>query len=124
MPDEEELLDEKGAVDALNKALALQYRSALQYSLTSSSLTGIPAQAIGGLLIECGDRETVPRCGQVFEPPPAGARQLVRVHRADRAAGRLAPDRDEQSADDGRAGAAARAGNRRKAPPRLRARRE
>lgn len=57
MPDEEELLDEKGAVDALNKALALQYRSALQYSLTSSSLTGIPAQAIGGLLIEYGDRE-------------------------------------------------------------------
>ncbi len=65
MPDEEELLDEKGAVDALNKALALQYRSALQYSLTSSSLTGIPAQAIGGLLIEYGDREL------------AGARLLV-----------------------------------------------
>ncbi len=57
MPDEEELLDEQGAIDALNKALAMQYRSALQYSLTSSSLTGIPAQAIGGLLIEYGDLE-------------------------------------------------------------------
>ena len=57
MPEEEELLDEKAAVKALNKALELQYRSALQYSLTSSSLTGIPAQAIGGLLIEYGDRE-------------------------------------------------------------------
>jgi bacterioferritin (cytochrome b1) len=57
MPEEEELLDEKAAVKALNAALTLQYRSALQYSLTSSSLTGIPAQAIGGLLIEYGDRE-------------------------------------------------------------------
>ena len=57
MPEEEELLDEKAAVKALNTALELQYRSALQYSLTSSSLTGIPAQAIGGLLIEFGDRE-------------------------------------------------------------------
>ena len=57
MPEEEEKLDEKEAVKRLNAALALQYRSALQYSLTSSSLTGIPAQAIGGLLIEYGDRE-------------------------------------------------------------------
>lgn len=57
MAEEEELLDEEGAVEALNAALTLQYRSALQYSLTSSSLTGIPAQAIGGLLIEYGDRE-------------------------------------------------------------------
>lgn len=57
MPDEEELIDEQAAIDALNKALAMQYRSALQYSLTSSSLTGIPAQAIGGLLIEYGDLE-------------------------------------------------------------------
>jgi bacterioferritin (cytochrome b1) len=57
MADEEELLDEKGAVDALNAALRLQYRSALQYSLTSSSLTGLQAQAVATLLVEFGDRE-------------------------------------------------------------------
>ena len=57
MAEEEETLDEAGAVEALNQALSLQYRSALQFSLTSSSLTGIPAQAIGGLLIEMGDQE-------------------------------------------------------------------
>lgn len=57
MPEEEETLDEQAAIEALNASLTLQYRSALQYSLTSSSLIGIPAQAIGGLLIEYGDRE-------------------------------------------------------------------
>ncbi len=57
MPGEEELLDEGAAIEALNAALRLQYRSALQYSLTSSSLTGIPAQSIAGLLIGYGDEE-------------------------------------------------------------------
>ena len=57
MPDEEELLDEQGAVEALNAALRLQYRSALQYSLTSSSITGLQAQSVATLLVEFGDRE-------------------------------------------------------------------
>jgi bacterioferritin (cytochrome b1) len=54
---EEEQLDTAAAVDRLNAALALQFRSALQYSLTSASLTGIEAQAIATQLIGFGDQE-------------------------------------------------------------------
>jgi bacterioferritin (cytochrome b1) len=57
MADEEEKLDEEGAVERLNKALALQYRSALQYSIVASSLTGIEAQALGPKLTGFGDAE-------------------------------------------------------------------
>jgi bacterioferritin (cytochrome b1) len=57
MSREEELLDVDGAIKALNAALVLQYRSALQYSLTSASLTGIPGQAIANLLVSFGDEE-------------------------------------------------------------------
>jgi bacterioferritin (cytochrome b1) len=57
MPDEEEKLDEQEAVKRLNKALSLQYRSALQYSIVASSLTGIEAQALGSKLTEFGDAE-------------------------------------------------------------------
>jgi bacterioferritin (cytochrome b1) len=57
MPDEEETLDEQEAIDRLNDALSLQFRSALQYSLSSASLTGIEAQAIAGELISYGDQE-------------------------------------------------------------------
>ena len=56
MPDEEKL-DEKKAVKRLNAALELQYRSALQYSIVASSLTGIEAQALGSKLTEFGDSE-------------------------------------------------------------------
>jgi bacterioferritin (cytochrome b1) len=57
MPDEEEKLDEQEAVKRLNRALSLQYRSALQYSIVASSLTGIEAQALGSKLTEFGDAE-------------------------------------------------------------------
>jgi bacterioferritin (cytochrome b1) len=57
MPEEEEKLDEREAVKRLNRALALQYRSALQYSLVASSLTGIEAQALGSQLTAFGDAE-------------------------------------------------------------------
>jgi bacterioferritin (cytochrome b1) len=57
MPDDEEKLDEQEAVKRLNLALSLQYRSALQYSIVASSLTGIEAQAIGSKLTEFGDAE-------------------------------------------------------------------
>lgn len=56
MPDDEKL-DEKKAVKRLNTALELQYRSALQYSIVASSLTGIEAQALGSRLTEFGDAE-------------------------------------------------------------------
>jgi bacterioferritin (cytochrome b1) len=56
MPDEEKL-DEKEAAKRLNAALELQYRSALQYSIVASSLTGIEAQALGSKLTEFGDAE-------------------------------------------------------------------
>ena len=56
MPDEEKL-DEKEAVKRLNKALELQYRSALQYSIVASRLTGIEAQELGSQLTGFGDNE-------------------------------------------------------------------
>jgi bacterioferritin (cytochrome b1) len=57
MPDSEEKLDQKEAVFRLNKALALQYRSALQYSMVAASLAGIEAQALGSKLTDFGDVE-------------------------------------------------------------------
>lgn len=57
MPEKEEKLDEKEAVERLNAALELQYRSALQYSIAASSLTGIEAQALGSKLTAFGDSE-------------------------------------------------------------------
>ncbi|HEX5983026.1 MAG TPA: ferritin-like domain-containing protein [Solirubrobacterales bacterium] len=57
MPEDEEKLDEKEAVKRLNKALELQYRSALQYSIVAAGLTGIEAQALGSKLTEFGDAE-------------------------------------------------------------------
>ncbi|HEY6145105.1 MAG TPA: ferritin-like domain-containing protein [Solirubrobacterales bacterium] len=56
VPDEEKL-DEKEAVKRLNAALEMQYRSALQYSVAASSLTGIEVQALGSKLTEFGDSE-------------------------------------------------------------------
>ena len=47
MPDEDEKLDVDQAIERLNAALVLQYRSALQYSLSSGSLFGIEFQAFG-----------------------------------------------------------------------------
>ena len=55
--EEEEKLDVEEAIRCLNAALVLQYRSALQYSLTSASLTGIEAQAVATQLIAFGDEE-------------------------------------------------------------------
>jgi bacterioferritin (cytochrome b1) len=53
----EEKLDEKEAVKRLNAALEMQYRSALQYSIVASSLTGIETQSLGPKLTEFGDSE-------------------------------------------------------------------
>jgi bacterioferritin (cytochrome b1) len=57
MPDQEELLDETEAIKRLNVALTQQFRSALQYSIAASSLTGIEAQGLGTKLTEYGDEE-------------------------------------------------------------------
>jgi bacterioferritin len=54
---EEETLDVEAALDALNAALRLQFRSALQYSLTSASLVGLEAQAVASVLVTYGDQE-------------------------------------------------------------------
>lgn len=47
VPEEEEKLDVEGAIEHLNRALALQYRSVLQYTLSSGSLFGFEFQALG-----------------------------------------------------------------------------
>jgi bacterioferritin (cytochrome b1) len=57
MPESEEKLDEKLAVERLNEALRLQMRSALQYSHTAASLTGFEVQAVAERLTEFGDAE-------------------------------------------------------------------
>jgi bacterioferritin (cytochrome b1) len=45
--DVEEKLDTDAAIVALNKALELQYRSVVQYTLTSGSLFGFEFQSLG-----------------------------------------------------------------------------
>jgi bacterioferritin (cytochrome b1) len=54
---EEETLDEKVAVERLNAALSLQYRSALGYTLASGSLFGFEYQALGDRLWDYGRAE-------------------------------------------------------------------
>lgn len=59
MPEEEEKLDVEAAVERLNAALSLQYRSALQYSLNAGSLFGFEFQGLGERLWEFGRAELV-----------------------------------------------------------------
>ena len=54
---EEEKLDVEGAIEAINAALRLQYRSALQYTLASGSLFGFEYQSLGDQLWEYGRAE-------------------------------------------------------------------
>lgn len=61
----EERLDETKAIECLNRALAQQYRSTLQYSIVAATLKGLEAQALGVKLTEFGDEEL------------SGARQLI-----------------------------------------------
>jgi bacterioferritin (cytochrome b1) len=53
----EETLDVEQAVERLNAALALQYRSALQYTLSSGSLFGFEFQSLGDRFWEFAQRE-------------------------------------------------------------------
>ena len=57
MPEKEEKLDVEGAIDAINAALRLQYRSALQYTLASGSLFGFEYQSLGDQLWDYGRAE-------------------------------------------------------------------
>lgn len=57
MTDEEELLDEEGAVELLNEALTMQYRSALQYTIASGSLFGFEFQSLGDQFWDFGRKE-------------------------------------------------------------------
>ena len=54
---QQETLDVEGAIEGINAALRLQYRSALQYALTSSSLFGFEFQSLGDRLWEYGKAE-------------------------------------------------------------------
>jgi bacterioferritin (cytochrome b1) len=55
--DPQETLDEKQAIERLNAALTLQLRSALQYSLTAASLSGLQVQGLAEMLTGYGDAE-------------------------------------------------------------------
>ena len=57
MSEEEEKLDVEEAVDRLNDALRLQYRSVHQYTLSSGSLFGFEFQALGDRLWEYAQAE-------------------------------------------------------------------
>ena len=54
---DEEKLDVEGAVELLNKALSLQYRSALQYTVNSGSLFGFEFQSLGDRFWEYAEAE-------------------------------------------------------------------
>jgi bacterioferritin (cytochrome b1) len=47
MAESDEKLDVQGAIERLNEALRLQYRSSLQYTLSSGALFGFEFQAFG-----------------------------------------------------------------------------
>jgi bacterioferritin (cytochrome b1) len=57
MPEQEEKLDVDAAVELLNKALRLQHRSAMQYTLSSGSLFGFEFQAFGDRFWEFAQAE-------------------------------------------------------------------
>jgi bacterioferritin (cytochrome b1) len=57
MPESEEKLDVESALELLNEALSLLYRSSLQYTVTSGSLFGFEFQALGDRLWEYGKAE-------------------------------------------------------------------
>ena len=57
MPEQEETLDVEAAVEMINAALQLQYRSALQYTITSGSLFGFEFQSLGDRMWEYGRAE-------------------------------------------------------------------
>ena len=78
MPNEEKL-DEKEAVKRLNIALEMQYRSALQYSVVASSLTGIEAQALGSRLTEFGNSELADVRGLIEKIVSFGGEPTARV---------------------------------------------
>ena len=57
MADEEELLDEKQAIQKLNAALRLQQRSVLEYTLVAGSLTGWQFQGLADRLTQYAEEE-------------------------------------------------------------------
>ncbi|MDQ3571348.1 MAG: ferritin-like domain-containing protein [Actinomycetota bacterium] len=57
MAESEERLDEEKAVQCLNKALRLQHRSVIQYTMDSGSLFGFEFQSLGDRFWEFGSAE-------------------------------------------------------------------
>ncbi|MDQ2676939.1 MAG: hypothetical protein M3Y34_09035 [Actinomycetota bacterium] len=57
MSDEEETLDVEGAIECLNKALSLQYRSALGYTLAAGGMYGFEYQGFSSQLADFGRAE-------------------------------------------------------------------
>jgi bacterioferritin (cytochrome b1) len=56
-PEEEETLDVEGAIEYLNKALRLQYRSALSYTLAAGGMFGFEYQGFSSELADFGRSE-------------------------------------------------------------------
>jgi bacterioferritin (cytochrome b1) len=56
-PEEEETLDVEGAIECLNKALRLQYRSALGYTLAAGGMFGFEYQGFSSELAAFGRAE-------------------------------------------------------------------
>ena len=55
--EDEETLDVEGAIECLNKALRLQYRSALGYTLAAGGMYGFEYQGFSGELADFGRKE-------------------------------------------------------------------
>jgi bacterioferritin len=58
MSEDEETLDVDGAIECLNKALRLQYRSALSYTLAAGGMFGFEYQGFSSDLADFGREET------------------------------------------------------------------
>jgi bacterioferritin (cytochrome b1) len=97
----EEKLDEKEAIKRLNAALEMQYRSALEYSIVASSLTGIETQALGPKLTEFGDseladvRRLIEKIVSFGGEPTASVAQLRFEGNAERAIASLAKNEEK-----------------------------
>jgi bacterioferritin (cytochrome b1) len=57
--EQEERLDVEGAIECINRALRLQHRSVIQYSVNSGSLFGFEFQSLGDRLWEFAQAELV-----------------------------------------------------------------
>jgi bacterioferritin (cytochrome b1) len=78
---DEELLDADGAIDRLQAALSLQYRSAITYTLAAASLVGVSYQHLGESLWRFAELELADARRLVEKLTALGAQPTTEVAR-------------------------------------------